>query len=125
MFIGLAKASRKNQVVLGFPVLKCADDLLTHCAEKIGDRDKWKNIHMIQEYHFGGYAKKNSTLIDFMNSFYRLSSIPLDFVYTAKLFYGVMDLVQKNYFPKQSRLLLIHSGGLQGNASIPKGTLDY
>ncbi len=125
MFTGLANASCRNQVVMGFPVLRIADDLLIHCAEKIGDRDKWKNMHLIHGYHFGGYAKKNNTLIDFMNSFYRLSSIPLDFVYTAKLFYGFMDLVQENYFPKQSRLLLIHSGGLQGNASIPKGTLDY
>ncbi|MFI5155791.1 MAG: 1-aminocyclopropane-1-carboxylate deaminase/D-cysteine desulfhydrase [Chitinophagales bacterium] len=125
MFIGLANASRRNQIVMGFPVLRLANDLLIQCTEKIDDRDKWENMQMIQGYHFGGYAKKNNTLIDFMNSFYILSSIPLDFVYTAKLFYGFMDLVQKNYFPEKSKLLLIHSGGLQGNASIPKGTLVY
>lgn len=125
MFTGLARGSHGNQVVMGFPVLKSPDNLLMQCAEKIGLQGNMNNMRMFHGYQFGGYAKKNKALIDFMNSFYRLSSIPLDFVYTAKLFYGAIDLVQQNYFPKQSKLLLIHSGGMQGNESIPKGILAY
>jgi 1-aminocyclopropane-1-carboxylate deaminase len=51
--------------------------------------------------------------------------IPTDFVYTGKLFYAVRDLIQKNFFPSGSRILLIHSGGLQGNLSLRKGTLMF
>jgi 1-aminocyclopropane-1-carboxylate deaminase/D-cysteine desulfhydrase-like pyridoxal-dependent ACC family enzyme len=60
-----------------------------------------------------------------MNSFYEQTGIPTDFVYTGKLCYAVTDMVKKNYFPAGSRLLLIHSGGLQGNTSLTKGTLIF
>jgi 1-aminocyclopropane-1-carboxylate deaminase len=42
----------------------------------------------------------------------------LDYIYTGKMFYGVMDLLQKGFFPPGDRLLLIHTGGLQGNMGI-------
>jgi 1-aminocyclopropane-1-carboxylate deaminase len=60
-----------------------------------------------------------------MNEFYQSTSVPSDFVYTAKLFYGVMDMVQTNFFAGGSKLLVIHSGGLQGNESLQKGTLIF
>ncbi len=60
-----------------------------------------------------------------MNDFYRETSIPSDFVYTGKLFYALQDLVNTGYFPAGSRLLVIHSGGLPGNASLKKGTLIF
>ena len=80
---------------------------------------------MVHDYHFGGYAKWEPRLIYFMNEYYRQTSIPSDFVYTGKLFYGISDLAAKKYFPPGSRLLLIHSGGLQGNQSLDKGTLIF
>jgi 1-aminocyclopropane-1-carboxylate deaminase/D-cysteine desulfhydrase-like pyridoxal-dependent ACC family enzyme len=60
-----------------------------------------------------------------MNEFFRQTGIPSDFVYTGKLFYACSDMVKKNDFPAGSRLLLIHSGGLQGNASLENGTLIF
>jgi 1-aminocyclopropane-1-carboxylate deaminase len=86
------------------------------------DRWNWKIVH---DFSFGGYAKHQPVLIRFMNEFFDATGIPSDFVYTAKLFYGVQQLVQQNFFPGGSRLLLIHSGGLQGNTSLPKGTLHF
>ncbi len=87
-----------------------------------------KGMHgtnLVSDYHFGGYAKKNQELLDFMNSFYAETGIPTDFVYTGKLFYAALDLLRKDFFPSGSKLLLIHSGGLQGNLSLPKGMLHY
>ncbi|MBI5856934.1 MAG: pyridoxal-phosphate dependent enzyme [Sphingobacteriales bacterium] len=83
------------------------------------------DFSVAHDYHFGGYAKLTSTLINFMNEFYRLTSIPTDFVYTGKLFYGIHDLARQNHFPAGSRVLVIHCGGLQGNASLNKGTLIF
>ncbi len=80
---------------------------------------------IIPDHHFGGYAKYSGELIAFMNDFYRRTNIPSDFVYTAKLFFAVEDLVRKDFFPAGSSLLIIHSGGLQGNASLKKGTLIF
>src|SRR5690606_15286637 len=79
------------------------------------------NFQIVNDYHFEGYAKKSQLLLDFMNRFYRLSNIPLDFVYTGKLMYGIFDLIGKGYFPQGAKILVIHSGGLQGNRSLPSG----
>jgi len=121
-FAGLIKAS-KEETILGFPILKNLDD--------IEDRLQYLNIPSskkyitIPDYHFGGYAKKNAQLISFMNLFYDENKIPLDFVYTGKMMFGVNDLIHKNYFPKGSKIICIHTGGLQGNKSLPQGTLNF
>jgi 1-aminocyclopropane-1-carboxylate deaminase/D-cysteine desulfhydrase-like pyridoxal-dependent ACC family enzyme len=80
---------------------------------------------MIHSYYFNGYAKYTTELIDFMNEFYRSTAIPTDFVYTGKLFYGVLDMIRNNVLPGGSNILVIHSGGLQGNLSLPAGTLIF
>jgi 1-aminocyclopropane-1-carboxylate deaminase len=60
-----------------------------------------------------------------MNALYRQTGIPTDIVYTGKLCFAVNDLAGKNYFPRGSKILLIHSGGLQGNRSLPNGSLIF
>ena len=60
-----------------------------------------------------------------MNHLYEETGIPTDFVYTGKLFYAVQQLISKGYFPKGSNILIIHSGGLQGNQSLPTGMLNF
>ena len=63
--------------------------------------------------------------MDFIRQFWATEKTPSDLVYPAKLFYAVNDLIQKDFFPPESKLLLIHTGGLQGNASLPEGTLPF
>ena len=93
--------------------------------EALISKDNQKRFALIHDYHFRGYAKYTQQLLDFMNEWFGQTGILSDFVYTGKLFFAVNDLVQKNYFPEKSRLLVIHSGGLQGNQSLPKGTLIF
>lgn len=123
MTAGLIINSLPSQKVVSISVLKNNITL----EEKIKQlaTDKENNFQLIHDYHFGGYAKYKPGLIDFMNQFYRQTTIPSDFVYTGKFFFGVTDLVSNNFFPEGSKLLLIHSGGLQGNASLSKGTLIF
>ncbi len=123
MMAGLIKALSPGQNVIGISVLKNNPELEKQVRSLTGNEAKqWQMIH---HYHFGGYAKHTPELIRFMNEFYSETKIPSDFVYTAKLFYAVSDLVKNNFFPPQSKLLLVHSGGLQGNISLGKGTLIY
>ena len=70
------------------------------------------------DYHFGGYAKVDKILIDFMNAFKKTHDIPLDPIYTGKLFFGVFNLIAKDYFREGTTILLIHTGGLQGIAGM-------
>lgn len=123
MMAGLIKAISPHQKVIGISVLKNNYELEKNVRSLVPAESKqWQMIH---DYHFGGYAKHNDALIGFMNEFYGQTHVPSDFVYTGKLFFAVSDLIKNNFFPAGSRLLVVHSGGLQGNASLRKGTLMY
>jgi 1-aminocyclopropane-1-carboxylate deaminase/D-cysteine desulfhydrase-like pyridoxal-dependent ACC family enzyme len=82
-------------------------------------------IQIINGFHFGAFGKTSPALVEFMNQFYLQNSVPTDFVYTARLMYAIEDLLQKRSIPRGSRILAIHSGGLQGNKSLKKGQLSY
>jgi 1-aminocyclopropane-1-carboxylate deaminase len=83
------------------------------------------NLVINNEFHFGGYARHTPLLIGFMNRFFMQTAIPTDFVYTAKLFYAWEQLCQAALKDDKNRVLIIHSGGIQGNLSLPKGTLIF
>ncbi|MGV3658008.1 MAG: 1-aminocyclopropane-1-carboxylate deaminase/D-cysteine desulfhydrase [Chitinophagaceae bacterium] len=123
MLAGLLQAAAENQQIIGISVLKgykaLEDDVLKLIPTPKG------NIKVLHDYHFGGYAKKTPALLQFMNDWFAQTGIPSDFVYTGKLFYAINDLIEKDYFPRGAQVLAIHSGGLQGNASLPKGTLIF
>ena len=110
---GLINSISPHQKVLGFPALK--GDFLKEEIRKFARKDNWE---LIREYHFGGYGKVNPELIAFINRFYEENKIPLDPIYTAKMVFGVMDLIDKQYFPENSKILLIHTGGIQGIAGM-------
>jgi 1-aminocyclopropane-1-carboxylate deaminase/D-cysteine desulfhydrase-like pyridoxal-dependent ACC family enzyme len=80
---------------------------------------------LVHRFHGGGYARSTPALLDFMRSFYQETGIPSDLVYTSKLLWGIRQLAQEGFFPMGSRILAIHSGGLQGNRSLKKGILPY
>jgi 1-aminocyclopropane-1-carboxylate deaminase/D-cysteine desulfhydrase-like pyridoxal-dependent ACC family enzyme len=125
MYLGLANAMAPGQILIGLPVLKGMNDLSAISREGLHSPEKVPYCRIVPDYHFGGYARSTPELFDFMNRFYQATGIPSDFVYTGKLFYGMMDMLCKGFFPKGARLLLIHSGGLQGNNSLAPGVLDF
>lgn len=119
---GLIEACSPAKNIIGISVMKNNFSLQQEVENLLSGR---REFHLFHDYHFGGYAKYNQELIDFMNEWHRATHIPSDFVYTGKLFFAVNDLIRKNYFSPGSKLLVIHSGGLQGNRSLPKGTLIF
>jgi 1-aminocyclopropane-1-carboxylate deaminase len=120
---GLVNGSKPIQAIIGTSTMKNNQSLEAETRELL--TDKHKPFTIFHDYHFGGYAKHSPELIEFMNGFYSLTGIPTDFVYTGKMFYAIRDLATKDFFPSGSRVLAVHSGGLQGNASLPKGTLIF
>lgn len=123
MMAGLINAKKQDAQVIGFSVLKNNYALEEEISKLVIHADE--KIYLNHDFHFGGYAKYNAALISFMNELYRQTNIPTDFVYTAKLFYGVGSLIQLNYFEPGKRIVIIHCGGLQGNLSLGKGTLIF
>lgn len=122
-FCGLAKPLKKHQTLLGFSSLKgeFIREEVRHLLKNYDIHPKG-NIELITAYHFGGYAKWNKDLIDFMHWFFEEFGIILDPIYTSKMLAGFWDLVQKNYFPPNSKVLLLHTGGLQGIEGFSKRT---
>ena len=122
-FAGIIEGNESGTETIGLGVLKNITDIDTRLRQLEIDPDKKYQFN--GDYHFGGYAKKTDELISFMNTFYGQHKIPLDFVYTAKMMFGINDLVRKRYFEEGAEILCIHTGGLQGNNSLLKGTLAY
>ena len=140
MLAGIVHAALPHQQVIGIPVLKNEGSIEAEIdallIDKIdpnnypindssNDKKKSKSYTLLHQFHQEGYAKTNPTMIAFMNKFWDTEKIPTDIVYTSKLLFGVTQLLQENYFEKDASILVIHSGGLQGNRSLPEGTLKF
>lgn len=106
---GLINSSSEKQQIIGFSSLKG-----TFLSEVIRNFVSKTNWSINDNYHFGGYGKVTDELIQFLNSFYSQTAIPLDPVYTGKMVFGVLDWIEKGYFPPNAKILMIHTGGLQG-----------
>ncbi|GAA0871372.1 pyridoxal-phosphate dependent enzyme [Gangjinia marincola] len=110
---GIINSAQKHQQVLAFSALK--GDFLQREIEKFTHSKRWK---LMTSYHFGGYAKVPVKLVDFINDFKRDYGILLDPIYTGKMLYGIIDLIKNEYFAPHSKILAIHTGGIQGIHSI-------
>ncbi|MDO4727885.1 MAG: pyridoxal-phosphate dependent enzyme [Bacteroidota bacterium] len=110
---GVINTARQHQKVIGVSVLK--GDFLNNEIKKLTSKGNWE---LLTEYHFGGYAKINEELVAFINKFYKQTQIRIDPVYVGKLCYAVMNQINKGYFEKGTKIMLIHTGGLQGIEGI-------
>ncbi|ARS36695.1 1-aminocyclopropane-1-carboxylate deaminase/D-cysteine desulfhydrase [Pontibacter actiniarum] len=119
-FAGIVAGLTGEKEALGFPALKGGAFLRQEVEELVlaYSGQRYHNWQLATEYHFGGYAKVKPELLAFMAQFKQEHGIPLEPVYTGKMMYGLFDLVRKGYFPRGSRVVAVHTGGLQGNAGF-------
>ena len=144
MLAGIVQAALPHQKVIGIPVLKNEgsieneinallvdkndpndDSNADYYNDSSNDKKNSNSYTLLHQFHQGGYAKTNPMMLDFMNRLWDTEKIPSDIVYTSKLLFGVEQLIKENYFEKDTSILVIHSGGLQGNRSLPDGTLKF
>ena len=121
---GILQKAAADQQVIAIPVLKNISDINQRLLY-LNEQAEYKNLHIWNDYHFGGYAKKTPELIRFMNEIYSQYGLATDFVYTAKMLFAVIDKIKNNFFPPGSRILCLHTGGLQGNQSLPGEQLFF
>jgi 1-aminocyclopropane-1-carboxylate deaminase len=110
---GIINSASENQTIIGFSSLK--GDFLQKDIAKFANKKNWT---VNCDYHFGGYGKVTEELIGFINKFNLEHQILLDPIYTGKMMFGILDLIKNNYFPTNSKILAIHTGGLQGIAGM-------
>ena len=114
---GIVSSAPAHCIVHGFSALKGADFLIKDVENLLYEFSNIKkNNWTIQlEYHFGGFAKRNNELLLFIEDFAEQHGVQLEPVYTGKMFYGLFDLIQQDFFKPGQRIIAIHTGGLQGN----------
>ncbi|MGX9608644.1 1-aminocyclopropane-1-carboxylate deaminase/D-cysteine desulfhydrase [Acinetobacter sp. T63] len=110
-FAGLIEASQQHQQLLGFSALK--GDFLTQEVAQLTTKRNWR---ILDNYCCGGYAKTTPELIQFIQTFEQRYNIPLEQVYTGKMLRGIFDLIDQDKIGPDQKILLIHTGGLQGRA---------
>lgn len=106
---GIIESSADQQHILGFSALK--GDFLKHDIQQWTNKTNWS---LTDAYCCGGYAKTNSELLQFVQQFEQQYAVPLEQIYTAKMMMGLFDLIKQGHFPVNTRILAIHTGGLQG-----------
>ena len=112
---GVIHASLSSVKVIGVATLKGASWM----AQEVRDHLLSMNCHKTNwkincDYHFGGYGKKNTELNEFVNKIATESGLLIEPIYTGKALYALLDLVSQGEIEKGSRVLFIHTGGLQG-----------
>jgi len=116
---GMINGLKGKGTVIGFSALK--GNFMDEEIKNLQNRYQlpaYSNWSVNGDYHFGGYAKYKPELVNFMKEFYEETSIALDPVYTGKMAFGILDLIAKDHFPKGSKIIMIHTGGLQGIAGF-------
>ncbi|WP_158972059.1 1-aminocyclopropane-1-carboxylate deaminase/D-cysteine desulfhydrase [Paraglaciecola sp. L3A3] len=111
--LGNKQLANKTKV-LGIGVLKgqnYLEDLVTDLLPPDCHNKNWQINH---DYHFGGYAKKTEELTQYCTDFNQQQQLDIEPIYSGKLFFAIQDLLHQKYFPKNSRILALHTGGLQG-----------
>ena len=115
---GIIAGLNGEKNIIGFPALKEGDFLQNEIAELIINYNgkAYQNWHLETRYHFGGYAKVKPELLQFITRFKEQQGILLEPIYTGKMLYGLYDLIRQDYFEPGSRIIALHTGGLQGLA---------
>lgn len=109
---GISKFAEDNQKVLGFIVVK--DDSLESKTLQLSGR---KNFQFFDASD-GGYGRVTTENVEFINNFFSKYKIPLEPIYTSKMFRNIFELIDKDFFPANSKILAFHTGGLQGITGI-------
>lgn len=111
---GLLKGLNGQGFLLGFSSLK-GQFVQKEFRNLIESQDiNFRNYEINTDNHFGGYGKVPDVLIHFINRIKAKFSLQFDPIYNGKMYFGVLKLIEQGYFPPKSKILIVHTGGLQG-----------
>jgi len=111
---GICRQLKRGNLMV-FPALK-GGEFIKEEMKQYCSKEQLQNVQLQLDYHFGGYGKTKPSQLEFMSQFYQEFAVELDQVYTSKMMFGLFDLIGKGSFKKGSKVLAIHTGGLQGNS---------
>ena len=110
-FAGLVRSLKPGQKALGFSALKDGLFLKDEILKWLDASQAPSSWELNVDYHFGGYAKSQPQLYQFIQDFTARTNIPLDPVYTGKMMFGIYDLMKRQVLKRGSRVVAVHTGG--------------
>lgn len=114
---GISSSEKGKGRTIGFSALR--DTSFFHDAiAGFTDKQTADSTPVIGDYHFGGYGKVKPDLLDFVKNFQEKHRIQLDYIYNGKMLFGIYDRIAKGQFKRGTKILAVHSGGVQGNKGI-------
>jgi 1-aminocyclopropane-1-carboxylate deaminase len=113
---GLVASLTPDYQLVGVSALKGATDQQLRVQTLLGElhAKSGASWRILDDFHCGGFARVNSALREFILAFEAVQGVELEPVYTAKMLFGIHQLLQRGEWASQERLLAIHTGGMQG-----------
>ncbi|MBX3245054.1 MAG: pyridoxal-phosphate dependent enzyme [Acidobacteria bacterium] len=105
---GISKYAEPGQKAIGFKVVR--DDSLAETVSKLSGKNNAELIDAL----FGGYGKFDEEHLHAVERMSKRFGIPLEPIYTGKMFRKLFELIDEEYFPPGAKILAFHTGGLQG-----------
>lgn len=122
---GLVQADNNQHQLLGIAVLKQDNYLTEQVNNLLGKPSHHNNWQILSEFHRGGYAKFNKDDVQRLLAFNQQTGFIFEPVYSGKMILALLDLIEQGHFPEGHRIVLLHTGGLQGlGGMIERGLLD-
>lgn len=121
---GFVLANKNEVELIGVSALKGMSDWNERFNYLLMKDDFNKPI-IWDNYHCGGYGKYDNALLQSMNNLYKNHNIETDFVYTGKMMSAVLHQIEQGYFKPGSKVICIHTGGLQGNKGLGTKMLAF
>ena len=120
---GLVASAPVGTQVLGFSALKGGAFLAGEVERLLNETGRpvpppSARFQIYTEYHFGGYARTTPGLLAFIRVFERQTGVRIEQVYTGKMLYGIFDLARRGVFPEGTKLIALHTGGMQGRSPV-------
>jgi 1-aminocyclopropane-1-carboxylate deaminase len=110
---GLIKADNNHHRILGVAVLKQAEYLVNEVNNLLANKS-YSNWQLLTKFHRGGYAKFSNKDCQRLAEFIQITGVPFEPVYSGKMILALLDLIEQSYFPAHHRIVLLHTGGIQG-----------
>ncbi|HMR45721.1 MAG TPA: pyridoxal-phosphate dependent enzyme [Bacteroidia bacterium] len=110
---GIAASVPENKSVHGIAVVNAAESLTENIQLHLAKTNTNSNYIIHHQYTFGGFGKSNAALKAFCELFTQKTNILIEPVYTGKLFYAIFDMIAKDQFYPETKILAIHTGGCQ------------
>lgn len=115
---GLIAGKRDREQILAIAVLKGANFIADEVCRLHPAAASTPGWQIALDHHDGGYAKFSPALWQWVQDFSAETGLPLEPIYSGKAMWGLFRELAAGRIPRGSKIVFIHTGGMQGLAGL-------